>query len=80
MFVGYSMITKGYRVIDSRTSKLAVVGTAVFEESKKFKYVQVVDGHLGQTYGTRIDREHDEDVQVHNIVPRIHVDVEMEET
>ena len=73
-------MTKGYRVIDSRTSKLVVVRTVVFEESNKFEYVQVVDGHLSQTYGTRIDRDHDEDVQVYDIVSRVHVDVEMEET
>ena len=31
MFVGYSTMTKGYRVIDSRTNKLVIVRTAVFE-------------------------------------------------
>lgn len=78
--VGYSIMTKGYRVIDSITSTLVVVRTAAFEESNKIKYAQVVDGHLGETYSTRIDREHDEDVQIDNTVRRIHVDVEMEES
>lgn len=64
----------------SRTSKSVVVRTAVFKESNLIKYSQVVDGHLGKTYGTRIDREHDKDVQVENILPIIHVDVELEGT
>nr|CCA27275.1 AlNc14C497G11929 [Albugo laibachii Nc14] len=48
MFVGHSTMTKGYRMIDTTTNKLVVVRTAVFEESTKIKYVQVMDRHLGQ--------------------------------
>lgn len=68
-------MTKSYRVIDSRTSKLVEVRTAVVN-----KNVQVVFRHLEQTHSKRTDFDHDEDAQVDHSVPSLPVDVEKKES